>query len=100
MEATGILLKKVNERQGVSQNGVAWKRADYILQTEEMFPKHICFSVADGQVGRFAQFDSMLGKEVTVMFNVDAREYNGRWYNDVQAYGIRLMAGGATADQG
>lgn len=88
MEVEGILKMKTNERSGVSKNG-PWKMADYVLEIPGMYPRHISFAVSDGVVARFAQFDAMIGKEVTVLFEIDAREYDGKWFNDIRAYGIR-----------
>lgn len=90
MEISGILIKKTNERTGTShQTGMAWKRADYIMETQEMNPKHICFSVADGLSARLATFDTFIGKDVIVTFDIDAKEVNGRWFNNLNAFGIR-----------
>lgn len=89
MELTGILIKKVDEREGVSQrNGLPWKIAEYLVEVPGQYPRHTVFSVSDGQVGRIARFDSLIGKTVTVSFDLDAHEYNGRWFNDITAWGI------------
>ena len=89
MELTGILIKKVGEREGVSQrNGNPWKIAEYLVEVPGQYPRHTVFSVSDGQVGRIARFDSLIGKNVTVSFDLDAHEYNGRWFNDITAWGI------------
>lgn len=89
MELTGILIKKVGEREGVSQrNGLSWRMAEYLVEVPGQYPRHTVFSVSDGQVGRIARFDSLIGKTVTVSFDLDAHEYNGRWFNDITAWGI------------
>lgn len=91
MEISGILIKRTNDRTGTSQaTGAVWKRADYILETQEGNPKHVCFSVADGLSGRLATFDTFIGKDVIVTFDIDAREVNGRWFNSLNAFGIRM----------
>lgn len=90
MELTGILVKKLSEREGVSKStGNAWKTAEFLFEVPGQYPRHIVFNVRDGQTGRIAQFDAMIGKTVIVPFSLDAREYEGRWYNDVAAYGVR-----------
>ena len=89
MEITGILVKQVAVREGVSQrNGQPWKIAEYLVEIPGQYPRHIAFRVSDGQVGRIARFDSLIGKTVTVSFDIDAREYEGRWYNEINAWGI------------
>ena len=89
MEITGILVKKVGEREGVSQrNGLPWKTGEYLVEIPGQYPRHVNFSVRDGQVGRIARFDSLVGKTVTVSFDIDAHEHEGRWYNEINAWGI------------
>ena len=89
MEITGILVKQTGVRQGVSQkNGQPWKIAEYLVEIPGQYPRHINFRVSDGQVGRLARFDSLVGKMVTVSFDVDANEHEGRWYNEINAWGV------------
>lgn len=89
MEIVGILMRKLGEREGVSQrNGNPWKIAEYLVEVPGQYPRHIVFKASDGQVGRIARFDSLIGKTVTVSFDLDAHESDGRWFNDIQAWGI------------
>lgn len=89
MEVTGILIKKTNERNGISQqSGMPWRKAEFLVEIPGQFPKHINFSVSDGQVGRIARFESLIGKNVTVNFDIDAHEWQGRWFNELNAWGI------------
>lgn len=76
-------------REGVSQkNGQPWKIGEYLVEVPGQFPRHINFRVSDGQVGRIARFYSLIGKMVTVSFDIDAHEYEGRWFNEINAWGI------------
>ena len=89
MEVTGILVKQTAVKAGVSsRNGNPWKIAEYLLEVPGQYPRHINFNVSDGQVGRIARFDSLIGKMVTVSFDIDANEYEGRWFNKINAWGI------------
>lgn len=91
MEITGILHQKLGQREGVSQsNGNPWKIAEYLVEIPGQYPRHTVFKVKDGQVGRIARFDSLMGKTVTVSFDIDAHknESDGRWFNDIVAWGI------------
>ena len=89
MEVTGILVKQIAVREGVSQrNGNPWKIGEYLVEIPGQYPRHIAFRVSDGQVGRLARFDSLIGKTVTVSFDIDAHEHEGRWFNEINAWGI------------
>ena len=82
-------MRKLGERSGVSQrNGQPWKTAEFLVEIPGQYPHHVNFSVRDGQVGRIARFESMVGKTVTVSFDIDAHEYEGRWYNELGAWGV------------
>lgn len=100
MEITGILVKKLSEREGVSKStGNPWKTAEFLFEVPGQYPRHIAFSLRDGQTGRIATFDAMVGKTVIVSFGIDAREHEGRWYNEVGAYGVREYVATATTAQ-
>jgi hypothetical protein len=89
MEITGILVKQTSLKEGVSKsNGNPWKIAEYLVETPGQYPRKVNFKVSDGQQGRIARFDSLIGKTVTVSFDIDAREYEGRWYNEINAWGV------------
>jgi len=89
MEITGILVKQTSLKEGVSkQSGNPWKIAEYLVEVPGQYPRHAVFRVSDGTVGRIARFDSLVGKMVTVSFDIDAHEYEGRWFNEVGAWGI------------
>lgn len=88
MEFVGVLVNKIQEREGTNANG-PWKIGTYLLQTVEMYPKRMAVDVGDGQMGRIAQWDSMIGKNVTIQFEIDAHEYQGRWFNSLRAWQIK-----------
>ena len=89
MEITGILVKQIAVREGVSQrNGQPWRIGEYLVEVPGQNPRHNNFRVSDGQVGRIARFESLVGKMVTVSFDIDAHEHEGRWFNELNAWGI------------
>ena len=88
MEFVGNLIKKVAEREGDGQNG-HWKIASYLLETVEMYPKRMVVDVSDGQTARVAQWDGMISKNVVIQFDIDAREWQGRWFNSLRAWAIK-----------
>lgn len=75
------------ERGGVSQrSGSEWKVASYVLETMEQYPRKCCFEVFG--TDRIAQFNIQVGQMLTVSLDIDAREYNGRWYNQIRAWKV------------
>lgn len=89
MEINGILDKIVSDKSGVSKStGQPWRICEFLMEVPGHYPRHVCFRVRDGQVGRIARFESFIGKMVTVSFDINANENEGRWYNEINAYGV------------
>lgn len=83
MEFIGILKQLVGERSGDGQNG-PWRINSYLLETVEMYPKRMVVEVRDN----IQLWDALIGKTVVVKFNIDAHEWNGKWFNSLRAYAI------------
>lgn len=87
MEITGKLIAALPTRSGVSQkSGNPWQSREYVMETPGQYPKKMCFTVFGEE--RLKQFALHRGDEVTVKFDIDAHEYNGRWYNTITAYDV------------
>ena len=86
MEITGKIIAVLPERGGISKTGNEWKMQEYVLETHEQYPKKLCFNVFGAD--KIAQFNIQAGEEMTVSFDINAREYNGRWYNDIRAWRV------------
>ena len=86
MDLQGKIIQVLPERSGTSARG-EWKACDFVLETIEQFPKKMVFSVWGAD--RLSRFNIQQGQDVHVFFDIDAREYNGKWYNSVRAYDVR-----------
>ena len=87
MDITGRIIAVLPERGGVSQrSGSEWKVGTYVLETQEQYPKKVCFEVFGTE--RLQQFNIQVGEIMTVSFDIDAHEYNGRWFNSIRAFRV------------
>jgi len=87
MEITGKIIAVLEERGGTSaRTGAEWKVATYVLETAEQYPRKMCFEVFG--VDRIQMMNIQLGETMTVKFDIDAHEYNGRWYNSIRAFAV------------
>ncbi len=87
MDITGRIIAVLPERSGVSQrSGTEWKAGSYVLETQEQYPKKICFDVFGAD--RMQQFNIQVGEMLTVSFDIDAHEYQGRWFNSIRAFRV------------
>lgn len=87
MELTGKIIAVMEPRGGVSaRTGNTWKTQEYVLEVPGQYPKRCLFNVFGED--RINQFNIQNGEELTIQFDIDAREYNGRWFNDIRAYNV------------
>ena len=49
---------------------------------------------------RLQRFNIQVGQEVLVSFDIDAREYQGRWFNSIRAFDVRLVDPATIGAQG
>ena len=75
-------------RSGVSARG-EWKSQSFVIETHDSFPRKMVFDVFGEE--RLTRFNIQLGQEVNVSFDIDAHEYNGRWFNNIRAFDVRLV---------
>jgi len=88
MELSGKIIAVLPPRSGVSQrSGNNWMTQEYVIEVPGgMYPRKMVFNIFGED--RIKQFNIQPGEELTVAFDIDAREYNGRWFNDIRAYNI------------
>ena len=82
---TGVVIAVLPERSGTSQRG-EWKSQSFVIETQEQYPKHLCFEVFGAD--RIAQFNINGGETITVQFDIDARQYQDRWFNSIKAWNV------------
>ena len=88
MDLTGKIIAVLQPRSGVSQRtGNSWMTQEYVMEIPGQYPKKMVFNVFGEE--RIKQFNIQMGDDVTVSFDIDAREFNGRWYNDIRAYNVQ-----------
>ncbi len=95
LEIRGRVSHILPQASGVSAAGREWKKQDFVIETQEQFPRSVCFTLfGDDKVGMLASVE--IGTEVNVFFNLESREYQGRWYSNVNAWKIEKAEGAPT----
>lgn len=94
LELEGTLRQKLGVQQGTSARG-QWAKQEFVLEYPDgNYTSQACFT-AFGQ-DKVAELDKyQAGDRIKVSFNIKSREYNGRWYTDLQIW--RVAPAGATA---
>ena len=88
MELQGKVIAALEARSGVSARG-EWKAQDFVIETHDAYPKKMVFSVFGAD--RLQRFNIQVGQEINVSFDIDAHEYNGRWFNSIRAFDVRQV---------
>ena len=94
LELEGTLRQKLGVQQGTSARG-PWAKQEFILEFPDgNYTSQVCFT-AFGQ-DKVADLDKyQVGDRIKVSFNLRSREFNGRWYNDLQVWRIAPAGTGA-----
>lgn len=93
MDLTGTITVVMPAQSGVSQrSGNAWMSQEYVMEIPGQWPRHIVFRIFGED--RIKQFNIQQGEQnVTIQFDIDAHEYNGRWFNEVRCYNVLRSVG-------
>ena len=87
MELAGKIIAVMEAKSGTSsRTGSPWMMQEYVIEVPGQYPRHCAFTVFGED--RIKQLNIQNGEDLTVQFDIDAREYNGRWYNDFRAYNV------------
>lgn len=88
MELTAKLIQVLPLQSGISKNG-EWKKQDIVVETDGQYPKKVCISIWGDKA---SEATLQVGNILNISFDVESREYNGRWYTDVKAWRVELAA--------
>ena len=100
MEIQGKIRAIMPAQSGVSQRtGNGWMSQDYVMDyfwwANQQNPSQMVFRVFGEE--RIKNFDLHVNDEVKIDFHVEAHEYDGRWFNEIQC--TRCQKVGASAQQ-
>lgn len=100
LQIKGRLLQILPVQTGTSKAGTGWSKQEFVVETtEEQFPKQVCFTLFGDKTSLLGTFKP--GDEIEVAFNLESREFSGRWYHNVNAWRITpAQQGGAPAAGG
>lgn len=96
LKVKGIIKQLLNAESGVSRAGNEWKKQEFIIETDDQYPKLICFTLFNDKLSVLENFNT--GDEVEVYFNLESREYNGRWFTNVNAWKLEKPTLGVNQD--
>ena len=96
MDIVGKIIQVLPLQSGTSsRTGNAWQLQSYVLETQEQYPRKVCFEIFGEE--RIKNNPCNIDDLVTVSFDIESREFNGRWYTSIRAW--RVQQGDQTAAQ-
>lgn len=86
MQINGKLITLLSLQTGQGKNG-EWKKQEFIIETGGQYPKKVCVTAW----GKTVEYVPSIGTEVNVSFDIESREYNGKYYTEVKAFKIETV---------
>lgn len=95
MDIVGKIIQVLPLQKGIGKtSGKEWQVQSYVLETQEQYPRKVCFELFGED--RIKANPCSLDDIVTVSFDIESREFNGRWFTSIRAW--RVQQGAAPAD--
>lgn len=90
MEIQVKVIKILGEQRFTSKkNGKEYVRNSFVGETNGQYPKRVAFTVMDEE--KYKQMGIVVGGSYSVSFDIDAREWNDKWFTDCLAWkAVRL----------
>lgn len=97
MEIEGKIIVALPEISGVAKaSGNPWKKREYVLETQETYPRKVHF---DFFGERADQYPLAVGDTIRLSFDIESREYQGRWYTSIRGWKAEKITPGAPAPE-
>jgi hypothetical protein len=88
LEASGKLIKKLENKKGTSNNH-NWKYCQFVIETENMYNPNICFTIWNDRIEMVDRLD--IGDNIKVHFKISSKEVDGRYFNNITAIKIERI---------
>ena len=90
MQLTAKLIQLLPIQTGTGKNG-EWKKQDIIVETDGQYPKKVCISIWGDKIN---DQQLVVGNSLTIDFDIESREFSGRWYTDLKAWKVDTASQG------
>ncbi len=96
MEITGKIIAVLEAKSGISnRTGNPWMSQEYVIETHEQYPRRCCFRIFGED--KIKNMNIQIGEELTVSFDIDAHQYQDRWFNEISCWKVDRVQPGAPA---
>lgn len=88
LKIKGKITEILKEEKGTSKAGKDWTKQSFVLDTGAEYNPLIAFGLfGQEKVDNFNKYNKV-GDSVDVSFNVSSREYEGKWYSQIDAWKV------------
>lgn len=91
LEIKGRIIAVLEEKTGEGKNG-KWQSQDAVIETDGQYPKKVCFNMFGDKI-----IPLSIGQEVSVSFEVESKEFNGRWFTNLRAWKVDVIGGSSVS---
>lgn len=95
IQVKGTVIQILKAETGVSKVGKEWKKQEFVIETNEQFPKKVCFTLFGDKISLIDGVTE--GNEVEVFFSVESRDFNGKWFHNINAWKVELAGNNNSA---
>jgi hypothetical protein len=97
MEIIGKLIQKLPMQSGISKTGNSWQKQEFVIETTDQYPRKICANLWGDKTASLEALN--IDDKVVMSFDLESREFNGKWYTDVKAWKLDPVAAGPQTPQ-
>ena len=88
LKVKGKIIEILEVEKGTSKAGKEWQKQNFVIDTGAKYNPEVCFEVFGKEKCENLQKYNKVGQDVEVHFNVSSREYNGRYFHNLDAWKI------------
>ena len=92
LEVSGKVFKILNEQKGTSAAGKGWVKQDFVIETDDQYPKKIAVTAMGDKIVPVVKTLSV-GQQVTIHINIESREYQDKWFSNINVWRVDKLDG-------
>ena len=89
LEITGKVFTVLPSQSGQGQKG-PWVKQNFVIETGDQYPKKVCLLAWNDKAEIVSRLKE--GDEVKVAFDLESREFNGKWYTDAKVWKMEVLS--------
>jgi len=87
---TGKIILILEAEKGTSKAGKEWIKQGFVIDNGSQYNPEVCFSLFGDDKTKLLN-DLVEGQQVEVSFNISSREFNGKYYHNLDAWKIKAV---------